>query len=81
MTNDKITATRETLINDTDTMKRDAAQIVDDVKKHAYAHVDVAKDTVNNAFDQARDYVKERPLHVAAAALFIGFLIGTFRRK
>ena len=81
MTNDKITATRETLINDTDTLKRDAAQIVDDVKKHAYAHVDVAKDTVNNAFDQARDYVKERPLHVAAAAFFIGFLIGTFRRK
>ena len=81
MTNDKITATRETLINDADTLKRDAAQIVDDVKKHAYAHVDVAKDTVNNAFNQARDYVKERPLHVAAAAFFIGFLIGTFRRK
>ena len=81
MTNDKITTTRETLINDADTLKRDAAQIVDDVKNHAYAHVDVAKDTVNNAFNQARDYVKERPLHVAAAALFIGFLIGTFRRK
>ena len=81
MTNDKITATRETLINDTDTLKRDAAQIVDDVKNHAYAHVDAAKNTVNTAFDQARDYVKERPLHVAAAAFFIGFLIGTFRRK
>jgi len=81
MTNDKITTTRETLINDTDTLKRDAAQIVDDVKKHAYAHVDAAKDTVNNAFNQTRDYVKERPLHVAAIALFIGFLIGTFRRK
>ena len=81
MTNDKITATRETLINDTGNLKRDAAQIVDDVKNHAYAHVDAAKDTVNNAFDQARDYVKERPLHVAAAAFFIGFLIGTFRRK
>jgi ElaB/YqjD/DUF883 family membrane-anchored ribosome-binding protein len=81
MTNDKITATRETLINDAGTLKRDAGQIVDDVKNHAYAHVDAAKDTVNNAFDQARDYVKERPLHVAAAAFFIGFLIGTFRRK
>jgi hypothetical protein len=30
MTNDKITATRETLINDTDTLKRDAGQIVED---------------------------------------------------
>lgn len=81
MTNDKITTTRETLINDTDTLKRDAGQIVEDVKNHAYAHVDAAKDTVNNAFNQTRDYVKERPLHVAAIALFIGFLIGTFRRK
>ena len=81
MINDKITATRETLINDTDALKRDAVQIVDDVKKHAYAHVDVVKDRVNNTFDQARDYVKERPLHVAAIALFVGFLLGTFRRK
>jgi len=81
MTNDKITTTRETLINDTDTLKRDAGRIVEDVKNHAYAHVDVAKDTVNNAFNQARDYVKERPFHVAAAAFFLGFLFGTFRRK
>jgi ElaB/YqjD/DUF883 family membrane-anchored ribosome-binding protein len=81
MTNDKITATRETLIHDTDTLKRDAGQIVEDVKNHAHAHVDVAKETVNNALNQAHDYVKERPFHVAAVALFIGFLIGTFRRK
>jgi ElaB/YqjD/DUF883 family membrane-anchored ribosome-binding protein len=81
MTNDKITNTREALINDTDTLKRDAAQIVDDVKKHASAHVDVVKDSINNTFDQARDYVKERPFHVTAIALFIGFVIGRFRRK
>jgi ElaB/YqjD/DUF883 family membrane-anchored ribosome-binding protein len=81
MTNDKISTTRETLLNDTDALKRDAAQIVDDVKKHAYAHVDVAKDTVNDAYNQARDYIKERPFHIAAVALFIGFLIGRSRRK
>jgi len=81
MTNDKIATTRETLINDTDTLKRDAAQIVDDVKKHAYAHVDVVKDSVNDTFELARNYVKERPFHVAAIALFIGFVIGRFRRK
>jgi ElaB/YqjD/DUF883 family membrane-anchored ribosome-binding protein len=81
MTNDKIATTRETLINDTDTLKRDAAQIVDDVKKHAYAHVDVVKDSVNDTFELARNYVKERPFHIAAIALFIGFVIGRFRRK
>jgi len=81
MTNDKITNTRETLIKDTDTLKQDAGQVVEDIKKHAYAHVDVVKDSVNNTFDLAHDYVKERPFHLAAAALFIGFLIGRFRRK
>ena len=81
MTNDKITNTRETLIKDTDHLKQDAGQLVEDVKKHASAHVDVAKDTVNIAFNQAHNYVRERPFHVAAIAFFIGFLIGIFRRK
>ena len=81
MTNDKITSTRETLIKDTDTLKQDAGQIVADVKKHAYAHVDAVKDRVNDTFDLARDYVKERPFQVVAVALFVGFLFGTFRRK
>jgi len=81
MTNDKITTTRKALIHDTDTLKRDAGQIVEDVKNHAHAHVDAAKDTVNDAFNQARDYLRERPFRVVAAALFIGFVVGTFRRK
>lgn len=81
MTNDPITSTRETLIKDADHLKKDAGKIVEDVKKHASAHVDVVKDRVKDTFDLARDFMKERPLHFAAAALFIGFLIGTFRRK
>ena len=81
MTNDKITSTRETLINDTDTLKQDAAKIVDDVKKHATAHVDAVKDRVSDTFDIARDCVKEHPLKVISVALFIGFLIGICRRK
>ena len=81
MTNDKITSTRKTLINDTDTLKQDAAKIVDDVKKHATAHVDVVKDTVNHTLDVARTCVQEHPLKVVSGALFIGFLIGIFRRK
>lgn len=69
------------LIKDTDHLKKDAGKVVEDVKKHAYAHVDVVKDRVKDTFDLARDFVKERPFHLAAAALFIGFLIGTLRRK
>ena len=81
MTKDTLTSTREALIKDTDHLKRDAGHIVEDVKKHASAHVDAVKDKVNDAFDRARDCVKEHPLKVVSVALLIGFLIGTFRRK
>ena len=81
MTKDPLTSTREALIKDTDHLKRDAGHIVEDVKKHASAHVDAVKDRVNDAFDMARDCVKEHPLKVVSVAFFIGFLIGTFRRK
>jgi ElaB/YqjD/DUF883 family membrane-anchored ribosome-binding protein len=81
MTNDKITSTRETLIKDTNHLRQDAGQIVEDVKNHAHAHVDAVKDKANNAVELVHDYAKEHPFHLAAIALFIGFFIGTFRRK
>jgi len=81
MTNNTITSTRETLIKDADHLKQDAGQIVEDVKKHATAHVDAVKDKVNDTFDLARKCVNEHPLKLVAGALLLGFLIGTFRRK
>lgn len=81
MTNDNITSTRETLIKDTDHLKQDAGQIVEDVKKHASAHVDAVKEKVNDTFDLARNCVKDHPLKLVVGALLIGFLIGAFRRK
>jgi len=81
MTNDTITSTRDALIKDTNHLKQDAGQIVEDVRKHASAHVDAVKDKVNDTFDSARNCVKEHPLKLAVGALLIGFLIGTFRRK
>jgi ElaB/YqjD/DUF883 family membrane-anchored ribosome-binding protein len=81
MTKDTLTSTRNALIEDADHLKRDAGQIVEDVKKHASAHVNAVKDKANDTFDLARDFAKEHPLKLAVAALFIGFVIGTFRRK
>ena len=81
MNNNTITSTRETLIKDADHLKHDAGQIVADVKKHATAHVDAVKDKVNDTFDLARNVAKEHPLKLAAGALLVGFLIGTFCRK
>jgi ElaB/YqjD/DUF883 family membrane-anchored ribosome-binding protein len=82
MTKDTLTSTRDALIKDTDHLKRDAGQIVEDVKKHASAHVDAVKDKANEYASTWRATLqKEHPLKLVAAALFIGFLIGTFRRK
>ncbi|MDB4793465.1 hypothetical protein OAG63_00360 [Methylacidiphilales bacterium] len=81
MTKDPITSTRDAIIKDTDHLKQDAGQIVEDIRKHASAHVDAVKDQMNDTFDLARNCAKEHPLKLAAAAFFIGFLIGTFRRK
>ena len=80
MTNN-ITSTRDTLLKDTDTLKRDAGQVVDDVKKHATAHVDAVKDNVNEVFDSAYDYLREHPFQLASAALLVGFMVGSFRRR
>lgn len=81
MTKDTLTSTRDALIKDTDHLKQDAGHIVEDVKRHASAHVDAVKDKVNDAFDLARNCVKEYPLKLVAGALLFGFLVGTFRRK
>jgi len=81
MTNNTITSTRETLIKDADHLKQDAGQIIEDVKKHASAHVDAVKNKVNDTFDLARNCVNEHPLKLIVGALLVGFLIGTFRRK
>jgi len=81
MTKDTISSTRDALIKDTDHLKRDAGQIVEDVKKHASAHVNAVRDKANNTFDLARNLAKEHPLKLVVASLFIGFIVGTFRRK
>jgi ElaB/YqjD/DUF883 family membrane-anchored ribosome-binding protein len=81
MIKDTISSTRDTLVKDTDHLKQDAGQIVEDVRKHASAHVNAVKDKASDTFDLARNCVKEHPLKFAVGALFIGFLLGTFRRK
>jgi ElaB/YqjD/DUF883 family membrane-anchored ribosome-binding protein len=81
MTNDSITSTRATLIKDTDHLKHDAGKIVEDVKKHASAHVDAVKEKATTAFDLTREYVREHPFHFATGALLVGFLLGSLRRR
>lgn len=81
MNTNTITSTRNTLIQDTAHLKQDAGQLVEDVKKHASAHVDAVKVKVNDVFDLARNLAKEHPLKLAGGAFIFGFLLGIFRRK
>ena len=60
MTNDKITATRELLLDETYALKRDAAQVVEDAKTNLYAHLVLAKEMAKNALAQARNYANRR---------------------
>jgi ElaB/YqjD/DUF883 family membrane-anchored ribosome-binding protein len=81
MTKDTLYSTRDALIKDTDHLKRDAGQIVQDVGKHASAHVDVVKNKASDTFGLVSHFAKEHPLRLAGAAFFLGFIIGTVRRK
>jgi ElaB/YqjD/DUF883 family membrane-anchored ribosome-binding protein len=80
MTN-TISSTRDTLIDDTDALKRDAGRIVEDVKQHASAHVEAVKASVNDTLCATGNYIKERPFQVAGVAFLLGFLFGLSRRR
>lgn len=81
MNTDKITDTREALVKDTTTLKRDVEKIATDVKNHATAHVDFVKDKATDSFQRVSDYARENPLHLVAAAFALGLFIGFTRRK
>jgi hypothetical protein len=56
MNKDTLTSTRNALIKDTSDFKRDAGQIVEDVKKHASSHVEAVKTKASDLFDLARGF-------------------------
>jgi ElaB/YqjD/DUF883 family membrane-anchored ribosome-binding protein len=79
MENHTTAQTRDVLIKDVDTLKRDAIKITQDVKKHANAHVDETRQRFQDAFDQARDFVNDHPLALIGAGFFLGFVFGRRR--
>jgi ElaB/YqjD/DUF883 family membrane-anchored ribosome-binding protein len=81
MANDRISKTRDELIEDTDILKQDAGQVVTDIKNHASAHVDAAKDKASHVLATTSDFVKKHPIKLGAIALAIGFIAGSFRRN
>ena len=74
-----VASTREALARDVNDLRRDANQIVQDVRDHTNAQVEAAKQRVDDALSSARSYASAHVLTVLAAGIVIGFLFGARR--
>ena len=73
--------TREALLKDVERLKRNAAQVVQDVRDHATAHIDEKKQQVTAAVLTTRETLVSHPLSLLGAGLAIGFLLGLRVRR
>ena len=80
--------TKETLVkdvqklkDDTSQLKTDAVQIAQDVRSHANAHVDEARQRVTDTISAVRQTFAAHPLYLISTVFAIGLLFGArFRR-
>jgi ElaB/YqjD/DUF883 family membrane-anchored ribosome-binding protein len=85
----RIVETREALVKDgqlfvkdVDKLKRDAVQIVEDVRDHANAHVTQTRQRVSDTLDLVRETVSANPWALVGAGVALGIFIGfSFRRR
>ena len=68
--------TRDVLVKDVDKLKKDAVQVVQDVRKHATAHVDETKQRVSDTIQSVQDNLTAHPLTLLGIGFFFGFLFG-----
>jgi ElaB/YqjD/DUF883 family membrane-anchored ribosome-binding protein len=68
--------TREALLKDVDKLKRNAGQVVQDVKDHASAHVDETRQRVTDTLQSVRESVTDQPLALLGIGFVAGLLIG-----
>jgi ElaB/YqjD/DUF883 family membrane-anchored ribosome-binding protein len=81
MQNHTTTSTREALAKDVDTLKTTATQVVQDVKDHASAHVDQAKQRVTDTIQSAQDRLTENPWTLLGIGFGIGVIVGLRLRR
>jgi ElaB/YqjD/DUF883 family membrane-anchored ribosome-binding protein len=72
---------RETLVNDVNALKRDVAQLAEDMKSHAQTYVTTTKQRIQEKVESAQDALSSRPLAVLTAVFVLGFLCGLRSRK
>ena len=75
----------QAFVQDVDKLKRDAAQIAEDVRDHANAHVMQTRQRVADTVELVRDTFNANPLALVgagvAAGLFLGFLLHRRSRR
>ena len=76
-----IAGTREALVKDVGKLKEDAAQIAQDVKAHAVAHVDRTKKRLNDAVSAAQSRVAAHPFAILGVGFVAGYFLGARRRR
>jgi ElaB/YqjD/DUF883 family membrane-anchored ribosome-binding protein len=76
-----IETTRKNLVDDVESLKRDAGHIVDDAKAHVRAHVDARTQKITDTVQAARDYAESHPLAVLGIGVAIGFLLAVRVRR
>jgi ElaB/YqjD/DUF883 family membrane-anchored ribosome-binding protein len=81
MENHSTADTREALVKDVDKLKQDAAQIAQDVKAHATAHVDATRQRFKDAVSAAQARAAAHPFTILGIGFAVGFVFGSRRRR
>lgn len=68
--------TRDALVKDVENLKKNAAQVVQDVREHANAHVDETKKRVTDTIQGMQKSMTTHPVALLGIGLLIGFLFG-----
>jgi ElaB/YqjD/DUF883 family membrane-anchored ribosome-binding protein len=68
--------TREALVQDVGTLKRDAVRVVQDVREHAHAHVDETRERVTDTVETVRQKLVANPLYLIGFGFGVGLLFG-----
>jgi ElaB/YqjD/DUF883 family membrane-anchored ribosome-binding protein len=74
------TETRDALVKDVQQIKDDVAKITNDAKSHAHAHVDHARQRVNDAVATAQAQLAAHPFAILGFGVVLGFFFGRRRR-
>ena len=73
--------TKDNLVKDVGQLKSDVTKIAQDAKAHAHAHVDEARQRVNDAIATLQAQLAAHPFAILGTGLLLGYIFGRRRRR